>query len=355
MSAMSSSRSPPASAKGNDSTAYSQQQRRQLLEVSAPKTREVVRELNDYLARTGLATQDFARRINYSGVSVRFFLDGKYENVASNDSAIRAAIHNFIQAHPVAVTEEGTGRLYETSNVKLLRKYFDMALVRHRAVYVHGAPGSQKSFVLQHLVAELNRTEIPKNGHGRRAFYVYCRQNIRPLDLMKRVSESAGAITQGSTDRILRNLRFDWRGRDVLLVFDEAQHLNVECFETLRELLDRPPYCGLLFAGSHQLQSTFVLNAIQLEQWNSRFHFGQELPGIQRDEAGHVLRSELGKAVTAAEIDEIIKQATTEEVAATASASTSPPAASSGPSAISKTRSPPVSSPERKVNRATTS
>jgi DNA transposition AAA+ family ATPase len=52
----------------------------------------------------------------------------------------------------------------------------------------------------------------------------------------------------------------------VLLVFDEAQHLSIECLETLRELLDQPPHCGLLFAGTHELEEIFTRQALELEQ-----------------------------------------------------------------------------------------
>jgi DNA transposition AAA+ family ATPase len=91
---------------------------------------------------------------------------------------------------------------------------------------------------------------------------------------MKRVAESCGAIGVGTVDRILRNLRFDLSQRKVLLVFDEAQHLSIECLETLRELLDQPPHCGLLFAGTHELEEIFTRQALELEQWRSRFHAG---------------------------------------------------------------------------------
>ena len=50
---------------------------------------------------------------------------------------------------------------------------------------------------------------------------------------MKRVAESCRAIGLGTVDRILRSLRFDLSQRKVLLVFDEAQHLSIECLETL--------------------------------------------------------------------------------------------------------------------------
>jgi len=51
----------------------------------------------------------------------------------------------------------------------------------------------------------LNRSEIAKNGEGRRAYYIYVRQGTRSLDLMNRVAESCGAIGLGNADRILRN------------------------------------------------------------------------------------------------------------------------------------------------------
>jgi DNA transposition AAA+ family ATPase len=84
---------------------------------------------------------------------------------------------------------------------------------------------------------------------------------------MKRVAQSCGAIGMGTVDRILRNLRFDLSQRKVLLVFDEAQHLSIACLETLRELLDQPPHCGLLFAGTHELEQIFTRQALELEQW----------------------------------------------------------------------------------------
>jgi DNA transposition AAA+ family ATPase len=75
---------------------------------------------------------------------------------------------------------------------------------------------------------------------------------------MKRVTERCGAIGLGTVDRLLRNLRFDLSQRKVLLVFDEAQHLSIECLETIRELPDQPPHCGLLFAGTHELEEIFT-------------------------------------------------------------------------------------------------
>jgi DNA transposition AAA+ family ATPase len=288
--------------------ALSHAQRRQLLAATLPEAKEVRFELQDYLARTGMAPIDFAHRINYSRQTLDSFLNDRYSHISANDRSIRAAIRDFIAAHPIASPPVSTGKLYETQNVRLLRKYFYEALDHRRAYYVYGAPGTQKTYVLQHLIAELNRSEIAKNGEGRRAYYIYVRQGIRSLDLMKRVAESCGAIGVGTVDRILRNLRFDLSQRKVLLVFDEAQHLSIECLETIRELLDQPPHCGLLFTGTHELEEIFTRQALELEQWRSRFHAGQALPGISEEEAAEIVHSELGRELSPQKIQRLISK-----------------------------------------------
>lgn len=285
--------------------ALSIEQRRKLLERELPSIKAVRSQLLDYMERTGLQTADMARRINYSRVSLYHFVQGRYENVARSSAQIRAAIIDFIAAHPIEPVTRSSGRMYETENVRLIRKCFYEALDGRRAYYFRGAPGSQKTFVLEHLIAELNREEISKNGHGRRAFYVRARYGITPSQMMKRVAEAAGSITSGDVDRILRNLRFDIGGRKVLFVIDEAQALNIPCLETLRELHDMPPNCGLLFAGSHELESMF--NRLDMEQWKSRLRKGAELPGIQESEAAEVIRGELGD-VSDQKISELVKK-----------------------------------------------
>jgi hypothetical protein len=41
----------------------------------------------------------------------------------------------------------------------------------------------------------------------------------------------------------------------------------------------------LLFAGTHELEEIFTRQAFGLEQWRSRFHAGQALPGVSPEEA----------------------------------------------------------------------
>jgi hypothetical protein len=53
--------------------------RKQLLAANVPEATEVRLELQDYLARTGMAPPDFARRINYSRETVYQFLNGQLQ------------------------------------------------------------------------------------------------------------------------------------------------------------------------------------------------------------------------------------------------------------------------------------
>ena len=290
--------------------AYSTADRKQLLAGSSGSSARDRERMRQYMQRTGLEARDFARRIGYSRAALNFFLADRYQAVASSDLGIRKAAHDFIQAHPIEPTREAPGTLYRTENYRLLRRYFQEALDHGRAYYVEGDPGTQKSFIAQHLVAELNRAEISKNGAGRRAYYVYCGAELTPIRLLKRVAEACGSLVVSDPERILRNLRFDFRGRRAVLVLDESQHLKVPCLEAIREVYDRPPHFGLLFLGSHAFGELFARNALQLEQWNSRFRAGKMLPGMSREEGEQAIRGELGAKAPQAVVEKLLKGAT---------------------------------------------
>jgi hypothetical protein len=62
----------------------------------------------------------------------------------------------------------------------------------------------------------------------------------------------------------------------------------------------------LLFAGTHELEEIFTHHALELEQWRSRFHAGQALPGISEDEAAAIVHSELGQGLSQRKIQKLI-------------------------------------------------
>jgi transcriptional regulator with XRE-family HTH domain len=272
--------------------AHSTRIREYLKGRTLPPSDEVISEARDYMARAGLTLVQFAHRLGYAPSSVNNWLNGRYAHVASHDLMLRARFLDFKAVNPLDVPDnESEGKLYLSAAVEALRDDFFRALDDSMIIVRHGNPGTKKSYVSQYLIAELNRNEAPKNGHGRRAFRIYCGLRETPLGLMRRVAKAC-AVPQGSrVADIISGLQFDYRHRRVLLVFDEAQHLTEDCLEVVRELNDEAPHFGLLFLGSHDLCEKFA--GFHMEQLRSRLHILKSLPGMTRKEASVPVREEL--------------------------------------------------------------
>jgi hypothetical protein len=254
--------------------------------------------IEDYLARTGLSRQAFADRIGRSYDTLRLFLTDRYHRIGASAHLLIRAADDYMAQYPIGAAFSHRGELYETENVRIIHTTFDELLRRSVAYMLYGAPGNQKSFVLEHEVAQLNRRELADGASGRLAFYVYCRQNIRPRDIVRRVAIACGCRSNTNIDIMIAELRFYFNDRRVLIVLDEAQHLSIECFETLRELLDQPPYASLLFSGSHDLKAKFDSFSATLEQWNSRIVAKVQLPGLGREEASAIVQREIGSLLS---------------------------------------------------------
>lgn len=267
---------------------------RQRLAAESGVNAECRVRLNDYLARTGLTVPDFAQRTGYGVSTLRFFLADTYQNVGGSAARLVKTVTDFMDAHPIGESGRVLGDLYETANVRTIQDTFQKLLSRPVAYMIYAPPGSQKSFVLEHQVARLNREQLAKPD-GCRAYYVYARQGIKPRDLMRRVTVACGCRAANDIDTMLSGIRFEFRHHRVLLVIDEAQHMSIECFEIVRELLDQPPYCSLLLAGSHDLKRKFDEFSATLEQWNSRIIAKVRLPGLERLEARGIIEREIGE------------------------------------------------------------
>ncbi|QHN04399.1 AAA family ATPase [Granulicella sp. WH15] len=266
------------------------------LEASTPSTEAVQKRVREYLAVAQLTIDDFARRVGRGHSGVKIFLSGKYitSTGSSSDVRIRRALVEFMDAHPIEISTQTNGKLYETSNVRVMREWFDRCRDGREMAVIYGPPGSQKTFVFSHLIAEHNRRELSKNGHGSRAYYVYCSQNITPRELLKKMAKAAAIPATQSIAGIINALSHHLASRKSIFVLDEAQHLGIPTLEIVRELNDCAPRCGVLLAGSHSLMRLFHERAAELEQWNARLSNAIELPGIAAPEATAIVEAELG-------------------------------------------------------------
>lgn len=267
------------------------------LEATTPSTADVQDRVHLYLSTSQMTMKELARRINYGANSLSIFMAGKYisMHIALTDVRLRRSLVDFMDAHPIEVQAGPEGKLYETSNVAVMRHWFTRCLDNREMAVVYGPPGAQKTFVLTHLMAEHNLREIPKNGHGTRAYYVYCSQGTTPRELLRKMARAAALPSAGTILGLLDIIRHHLRTRKALFVLDEAQHLGIPALEIARELNDCEPRCGILLSGSHSLMQVFEERAVELEQWNSRLTQAVPLPGITVTEATAIIEAELGQ------------------------------------------------------------
>ncbi|HLJ87735.1 MAG TPA: AAA family ATPase [Candidatus Angelobacter sp.] len=249
-----------------------------------PEIVAIIERTRRHLQKNGLTQRSLAARINYSDAALSHFLSGTYSWSSKRD-IVDAVAQYLDKAEGIHKRKQGPAKLYETSNVRLIRQILQSALEQGTACYLRGAPGTQKTFVLENLIEDINR-----GAHQSQAFYIRCLSGMKPSHLMKRIALACGAMPIGTLHVVIENVRFHLEDKQSVLVFDEAQGLSFTCLELVREIYDVLG-CGVLFAGSHDLESTFL--KLNMQQWHSRISRGVTLPGLSRDEACDIVSTEL--------------------------------------------------------------
>jgi DNA transposition AAA+ family ATPase len=267
--------------------------------ISSPEdARQIAR---DFLRRTGMAPADFSRRIGYHYSTFNQFMINRYRRgPGSREGAITEAILRFVGTHGETLPDQFSGKLYEIGNTRVMRTVLKRLCERPCILLCYAPPGSGKTDVARALIPEFRGSDVEIRR-------VYCRAAISKRDLMRRIAIACGVVADLSIERTIANLRYDYAGKRVALYLDEAQHLSVECLETVRELYDELRW-SLCFAGSHQLNKIFTKWAGDLEQMERRVTDKITLPAVTAEEADGIVRSEL-PSLSASKVRALIERA----------------------------------------------
>ena len=280
--------------------ALTAKRKQELAVMDLPSDEEMQKRIRVFLQRSGMVPVEFAEQIGYANSSLGLFLHGQYDSnhpSSANTRAIRAAAKEFLDMYEVAEPVQTQKPVHRTASFEDVCASALKALQQGSAYLVDGPPGTEKTFSLRHIVRQINES---KEG---RAVYVYARVDHSPWCFLREVCAAAGIPARGQIDQLIRKLRFFLGGGRTLLVVDEAQHLCHRGLEILRQLLDLPPFFGVLLAGSHDL--TQRLSHWQMEQWRSRLRKTLYLNGPSVAECRAIIRAELGPH-TDAECDDLI-------------------------------------------------
>jgi DNA transposition AAA+ family ATPase len=278
--------------------------RAQLAQLSLPSEEEMARRIKSFLARSGMCLTEFADEIRYSHTTLSLFLNGKaYRHDAEGNNAqgsntlqLRSVCKEYMDLHDVELAHRMRGEHVATVDFQILRDATLKALAEGLAYVVDGPPGTQKTWCLRMM-----EREIKERGLGR-AVYVYVRDGQAPQELLRAICIAAGVPSRGRIDELLRKLAFFLADGRTVLLLDETQHLDLKGLEVLRQLLDLPPYFGVVLGGSHELAQR--LHHWKLEQWRRRVQRTILFHGPSQAEARQILAKQLG--LNQAEADAVV-------------------------------------------------
>lgn len=276
--------------------------------LGLPNDTEMIRRARAFALRAGLTYIELANMVGINHNSFHVWIAGNYDRHRAADSNtlnIRAAVKETIDRYEIETAEPASGPHYATVEFERVRRSMWNALRQSTAFLIDGPPGTQKTYTFRNVAAEINAS-----GEGR-AVYVYARVDHAPSAFLVEACTEAGIPNRGSIGQLIRKLRFFLGGQRALLIVDEAQHLPFNTLEILRQLLDTPPFFGVMLGGSHDL--SVRLRDWKMEQWRSRLRRSHLLTGLSEAEAQHILTSELG-AIAKRDLAEIIQGASVEAV-----------------------------------------
>ena len=180
----------------------------------------------------------------------------------------------------------GPEMLYTKSYRILLERLDDAVDDRINAI-VYGPPSSEKSYVLENLCSQFR-------AKGRPVIYMYSGPRCTETHLYRGLAEAAGIEVRSSNRwacryAVLTALRS--RPQLPAIVIDEAQHLDMDALEGVRQIHDMTRRderrgCGIILAGSHNLLHGLLHPARRprLEQMLSRFAHRVQLEGMSKTE-----------------------------------------------------------------------
>lgn len=181
----------------------------------------------------------------------------------------------------------GRLEMLHTKSYRVLRERLDEAIDEGVNSIVYGPPSSEKSYVLTSLCAQFR-------AQGRPVIYVYCGPRTTLTYLYRSVAEAAAipvksSLRWGCRHAVLTALQA--RPAPPAIVLDEAQHLDMDALEGVRELHDLTRRedragCGMVLAGRHNLLQGLLhpSRRPRLEQTLSRFPHRVQLEGMTRPE-----------------------------------------------------------------------
>jgi len=199
-----------------------------------------VDDLKIYMEKNPDVSQaDVAKAVGASSTVISQFLADKY---LGNVEKLRARVGEFLDRDK----ERGQyaslkGSFVCTSQAAAALEVITFCHVHRQIGVIHAPAGLGKTVSLRHYAGENSWVKI-----------ISCRAGMSQRDVLDDICDELSLIARGTCGKILRAILAALKGSEIILVFDEAQHLNLKHFEMIRYIYDRLG-TPIVFAGTDDI------------------------------------------------------------------------------------------------------
>lgn len=209
---------------------------------------ETITRLLEFMEKSGKTQSQIAKETGLSGALISQFISGTYEG--DNDK-----IADSLERYLVIATE----RLENADNTVFYPKLKNTQTSLFAAKYAHkncdvvllsGDAGAGKTTALRHYTQ--NNTGV--------IFITASTCISSPTAILREILSAIGKKTSGNKSQLEKSLISSLNNSNRLIIIDEADQLNFNAIQAVRNLNDKA-HIGILLAGNNRIYNQMVMGA----------------------------------------------------------------------------------------------
>jgi len=227
--------------------------------------------IKDYMKKTGTTQKTMAEMIDMSPASFSLFLAGKY---AGDTGAIEKKLTEALNLEEAQGRARSRDLAYAVTEQQVSAQFvLDYAHRNGTFGMVVGSSGTGKTTAIRSYLEKTVQSVIVVTGVP----------NMPVSSILDDILEALGIDSfDGGQNQKIKRIISSLKNRHVLLVIDEAQHLQIYHFDTIRRIYDAlSGGMGMVLMGTRDLMSRMTdKKRLPYDQVTSRIEAMRELPSV---------------------------------------------------------------------------
>jgi len=230
-----------------------------------------------YLESHDISQSQAAKALGYSPAVITAYKQGTY---AGRVDELEVEITSWLERESTRSTILDIPVL-ETTLLRQISSACDIAYEEKDIAVIVGYAGCGKSVALREYVRR----------HQDRVYYLEANKATSRHVLILRLGEMLGVSLKGNAADVTARIGIYLKGRDTLLIVDQADDLSDIALEYLRQIVFDEGQTGLVLAGLPKLAGQIMNARNDHDQLLSRVGLYVRLPALEPEDVSRVLRS----------------------------------------------------------------